>query len=272
MRLVAPWAWLALLVTAALAGCRGQNPFAPTQQAAGLSTEQQQQLAQSQEWQRRVGQLDYDNQDLHQRLAQSEQTVAVLQQDLAATRRQLSDTASQLADARAAQQEAQQQAETWQTATQRRGGATITANSGGGEALTAISISGVQVRQDGDVVRIDMPADQLFLRGTATIHQGGLPMLEQVAAALRQHYPRQRIGIEAHIDSDPVVAPWQSAHQLTSAQALAVFGEFSGRYQLDARGLFVLGHGANHPIASNGTLAGKAQNRRVEVVIYPDTW
>ena len=271
MRHVAPWAWLVLLMIPGLSGCR-QNPFAPAQQTAGLSPEQQQQLAQLQEWQRRAGQLDYDNQDLHQRLAQSEQTVVVLQQDLAATRRQLADTTTQLADARSAQQQAQEHAESWQTAAQRRGGATITANRGDQTALTAISIQGVEVRQDGDVVRITMPADQLFMRGTATVHQGGLPMLEQVATAVRLNYARQRIGIEAHTDSDAAASSQQSAHQLTTAQSLAVFEQMVTRYQVDSRALFVLGHGANHPVASNGTLAGKAQNRRVEIVVYPDTW
>ena len=29
--------------------------------------------------------------------------------------------------------------------------------------------------------------------------------------------------------------------------------------------------GENHPLVSNATPAGKAKNRRIEVVIYPDT-
>ena len=271
MRKVAPRACLAVLLSLTLSGCQ-QNPFAQPQQTAGLTPQQQQELAQLQEWQRRAGQLDYDNQGLVARLAQSEQAVAVLQQDLAATRSQLAQTTTQLADARSAQQQAQTQVETWQAAAQRRGSASITANRGSASSLTAISIPGVQVRQDGDVVRIDLPSDQLFARGTSSVQQNGLVMLEQVTAAVRTNYPRQRIGIEAHVDSDPIGGNWQSAHQLTSAQALAVFDQMTARYQLDSRGVFVLGHGANHPIASNATLAGKASNRRVEIVIYPDTW
>jgi flagellar motor protein MotB len=33
----------------------------------------------------------------------------------------------------------------------------------------------------------------------------------------------------------------------------------------------VLAMGDNHPLASNATPAGKAKNRRIEVVVYPDT-
>jgi flagellar motor protein MotB len=32
-----------------------------------------------------------------------------------------------------------------------------------------------------------------------------------------------------------------------------------------------LAMGDNHPLASNGPAAGKAKNRRVDIVIYPDT-
>ena len=34
--------------------------------------------------------------------------------------------------------------------------------------------------------------------------------------------------------------------------------------------LFVIGHGANHPVVSNASDAGKARNRRIEFVVYPE--
>jgi outer membrane protein OmpA-like peptidoglycan-associated protein len=34
--------------------------------------------------------------------------------------------------------------------------------------------------------------------------------------------------------------------------------------------LFVVGHGSNHPIVSNGSPEGKQRNRRVELVVYPE--
>ena len=35
--------------------------------------------------------------------------------------------------------------------------------------------------------------------------------------------------------------------------------------------LFVVGHGPNHPVVSNASDAGQARNRRIELVIYPET-
>jgi flagellar motor protein MotB len=63
---------------------------------------------------------------------------------------------------------------------------------------------------------------------------------------------------------------WRSAHQLTAAQAMAVFEQLSYRHQLLPQQLFVLGHGENFPVASNATAAGQSRNRRVEIVIYPE--
>ena len=54
-------------------------------------------------------------------------------------------------------------------------------------------------------------------------------------------------------------------------QALAVFDILTRRNHLPARQLFVMGLGANHPRASNATDAGRAKNRRIELVIYPQT-
>ena len=34
--------------------------------------------------------------------------------------------------------------------------------------------------------------------------------------------------------------------------------------------MFIVGHGANQPVVSNATAAGKARNSRVELVIYPE--
>jgi outer membrane protein OmpA-like peptidoglycan-associated protein len=35
--------------------------------------------------------------------------------------------------------------------------------------------------------------------------------------------------------------------------------------------VFVVGHGTNHPVVSNAPPAGKACNRRIEIVVYPES-
>ncbi len=149
----------------------------------------------------------------------------------------------------------------------------ISANSSLEKSLPVINLPGVEVRQDGDVVRIELPADRLFNPGTAQIRQDASPMLDTVAAEIQRAYPNQIIGVEGHTDSDPPQqGTWQSNHQLSTARAGAVLDYLAGRSHMRPQQLFVVGHGGNHPVVSNATPQGKARNRRVELVVYPEQW
>jgi outer membrane protein OmpA-like peptidoglycan-associated protein len=52
---------------------------------------------------------------------------------------------------------------------------------------------------------------------------------------------------------------------------MAVYDALVRAAGVPANQLFVVGHGSSHPVVSNGTDAGRARNRRVELVIYPET-
>jgi flagellar motor protein MotB len=139
-------------------------------------------------------------------------------------------------------------------------------------SLSITNLPGINVRQDGDVIRIELPADQLFNFSTAQFKPGADGLLRTVAADLAQNYPQQMIGIEGHADGSPAVSPqFPSDQHLSVAQAMAVYDVLTRASAMPARQLFVVGHGGSHPIASNATEAGRARNRRVELVIYPET-
>jgi chemotaxis protein MotB len=53
-------------------------------------------------------------------------------------------------------------------------------------------------------------------------------------------------------------------------QAAAVMEQLVARGRIRANQCFVTGHGGNYPIYSNAHPDGKARNRRVELVIYPE--
>lgn len=274
-------------------------------QQADLLRRQQEELEGVAELRRRALELDANNKDLHSQLAQTEQQNRLYQDQMTLLQQQLQDTASQLQGAMSRQSElnnqlmatqseseqryqmaqmqaqeriqmaqsaAQQRIAALESSMQRRGGATIRANSSAIQKLEAISIAGLEVRQDGDVIRIEIPSDQIFMPATATLNTNALPLLDRVASAIRQNYPRQVVGIEAHTDNSPMqTGTWRSGHQLSAAQAMAVFEQLTQRHQFGEKQLFVLGHGPNYPVASNGTPAGQQRNRRLEVVIYPET-
>ena len=51
---------------------------------------------------------------------------------------------------------------------------------------------------------------------------------------------------------------------------MAVFEQLTRRNRLPAKQFFVTAQGANRPLSPNSTQAGRAKNRRVELVVYPD--
>lgn len=270
-----PWlkncAPLLLVLWLASAGCN-QNPYLSPQPAAAW---QQQpvdpQQSQALDLSRRATELDANNRDLHTQLAQSRQQVDVMREQISLLQKQLGESSKRLQETQVAKDQAEQKFQNLQASTTRRGGAMITANSSLRETLRVVQIEGLQVREDGNVIRVDLPADQLFAPGTAQVIGSAFPVLDRVAAELARNYPRQLIAIEGHTDSTPL-SGGISSHQLTAAQAIAVFDQLTRRNRLPSRQFFIAAQGPNQPIASNATQAGQAQNRRVELVIYPETF
>jgi flagellar motor protein MotB len=228
-------------------------------------------VAQLREWEERARKLDLDNADLHRQLAQTQQQAQLLREELSVLRRQLEDTALQLETAQRAKQEAEQRLEAVLASNRYRTGAAITANNSLTQPLRLIEIPGLQVRRDGDVIRVEIPADQLFEPGTVRWQAGAARILDVAASVLATHYPRQIIAIEAHTDN-ATLREGTTLHQLAASQALAVFQHLTQRSGLSERQLFTVAHGPNQPVVSNGTPAGRARNRRIELVIYPETF
>jgi chemotaxis protein MotB len=265
-----------LAATVLVAGCK-EGPFAQvgaTRQASPANAFPAQPspalASQIQDLNRRVSQLDLNNADLHRQLAQAEQARQSSQEQVALLQRQLGEVSTRLRDTQVARAEAEKQVNAIQASTRARGGATITANNSVRQSLSPIAIPGLDIRQDGEVIRIEVPSDKLFIPGTGQMLTEGYRILDEIAAAIARNYQRQRIVVEAHSD-DSLAANPTGAHLLTTSQAQAVFQQLVQRGRLPARQLSVLAMGENHPLASNATPAGKAKNRRIEIVVYPDT-
>jgi chemotaxis protein MotB len=266
-------AWLALSGLA-LCGCKEnpflQNPVALQNQVKALQQEQTTLAQKGRELQSRAETLDKDNQDLEAQLAQARQRAQLVEEQLAAVQDQLRSTSNQLAQLRVEKDTTEKKAQSLMASLERRSPATITANSSLGGTLAVFQMPGIETRRDGDVVRIELPADRLFEPGTAKVSADGARLLEAVASEIAHHYAAQRMGVEGHVAGDPSGAIPPNAQQVSLAQAAAVYDYLVARGQLSPAQLFIAGHGANHPVVSNGTSAGQARNRRVELVVFPE--
>lgn len=268
---------LALALSAlGMTGCTGgQYAFAPPGQPAPVTLSPQQQTAlaqQTQQYQQRAATLDRDNQELESMLAQTRQQTQLLQEQIAATQTQLRDTTNRLASVQSDNDLLRNRTTALAASVQTRSQAEIRANNSLLRSLTITNMPGINVRQDGDVIRIELPADQLFNAGTAQPKAGADALVRTIAADLAQNYPQQLIGIEGHTDGSPVTSPQYPTDQhLAVAQSMAVYDGLTRIGGLPPKQLFVVGHGASHPLVSNGTEPGRARNRRIEIVIYPET-
>ena len=235
---------------------------------------QQQQLAmtrQSQEIQARAGALDRDNQELEALLAQSRQRGQVAEDQLNLVQQQLSGITSQLAQLRQDKEASDQQTQALTASMRRRHGVSITPNNSLLETLPAINLPDVQVRRDGDVIRIELPAQRLFEGESAQFRPDAVRLVTDVAAELVHSYPDQMIGVEGHTDSEPLRSGlWRNNHHLSVARAMAVYEALLTQTRLQSDQLYVAGHGGNHPVVSNAPPEGRERNRRVELVVYPE--
>ncbi|OYV85834.1 MAG: hypothetical protein B7Z73_12790, partial [Planctomycetia bacterium 21-64-5] len=192
--------WLCVSLCLLAAGC-AQNPYVLQGQLERL---QQDHLALSQRYQElqtRMTTLDQDNQEQGQLLAQSLQQRRVVEDQLTAVREQLTGTTAQLATLKESSGEVEKKAEMLAASAKRRIGASISANSSQAGSLAPFDFPGVPSRIDGDVIRVELPADRLFQPGGAQLGPDAPALLDAVAAALAQQYPDHLVGIEGHTDS-----------------------------------------------------------------------
>jgi chemotaxis protein MotB len=261
---------LASLMPVILAGC-ADNALVLQGQVQKLQQQQVALARQNQMTQERAAALDRDNQDLQTLLAQSRQRAKVLDDQVAAMRDQLGSVNTQLVQTREEKQTTESKAQALQASMHRHGGVTITPNNSLLAALPTFSDPAISVRRDGDVIRIELPGSRLFDQASAHLRPGANRLVLEVIGEVMRTYPDQMLGVEGHTDSDPVYGgQFHSNHELSVARATAIYDVLTSQGRISPNQLFLVGHGSNHPVVSNATLAGKDRNRRVELVIYPE--
>ena len=236
-----------------------------------LTEEQVAMQRQNQLLQTNAASLDRQHQELTAVVAQLRQQIKVEQDRSRLLQTQLASTTDQLAKMKQEKESVTKQAETLTASLQRQRGVVIKPNNSLLTTLPKINLRGVKVRHDVDVIRIELPTDQLFQPGTNQFQPEAGRILSTVANEILRTYPDQKIAVEGHTDSDPVRNyQYASNTQLSLAQANAVYSLLTAQTRLRTNQLIVVGHGGNNPVYSNATPAGKQLNRRIELVIYPE--
>ncbi len=127
----------------------------------------------------------------------------------------------------------------------------------------------LEVTVDEGRIVIGMAADVLFPSGSADLSADGRDTVRQVARLLSKREDRD-FQVEGHTDSDPIASSaFPSNWHLGSARAINVV-QVMIEAGMSAEQISAATFADTRPVAPNDSAAGKAKNRRIEVVLLPD--
>lgn len=177
-----------------------------------------------------------------QRLVQTQGALSQTQGALNQSQQAQAQTAQQLQQERAARADAERRAQA---------------------ALASLrQVAAVREEQRGMVITLS--GEVLFATGESTLLPIAQQRLEQVAQGIRDQGMRHLV-IEGHTDSRGNA---EENQRLSLARANSVRNHLITR-GLDGAMIEAVGVGASRPVADNGTPDGRANNRRVEIVVRP---
>jgi chemotaxis protein MotB len=159
-----------------------------------------------------------------------------------------------------------------QKVTSPRGGANQ--GTGGASTLRQQAVSSLQNLVKAGRVKIvptengfaiSLVSDQFFAPASAVLSPDAMPALQEVSGFLGQI--SNSISIEGYTDNLPVdTRRWTSNWQLASERALAVLYSLED-YGTPIERMSETSFGETRPVVPNDTPEGRAQNRRVDIVI-----
>jgi len=117
---------------------------------------------------------------------------------------------------------------------------------------------------------ISLPQAILFPSADDQVGAAALPIVSQIAEVLNS-IPN-KVALVGHADSVPIHNKrFRDNWALSSARSLSLLELLTSRYRVDESRLRLESYGSNDPKDSNDTAVGRAENRRVEILILDDS-
>lgn len=117
-------------------------------------------------------------------------------------------------------------------------------------------------RIDEETLRVNFDSDILFAVDSAILSGDAKSSLDAFARVMRD-YPQTAILIQGYTDS---TGSEEYNMQLSERRAKAVFNHLALR-EVDQGRMAAIGYGEGYPVADNASPAGRAQNRRVSILV-----
>lgn len=121
------------------------------------------------------------------------------------------------------------------------------------------------VKEESGQSVVTIHGDSMFKVGGVNVLGMRLPLMKRIAEEI--HRVKGKVRVIGYTDSMPINRPTLPNNKVLSekrAQSVALLIQQGGTA---AKDIFVEGRGAENPLASNTTIAGRSQNRRVDIFV-----
>jgi chemotaxis protein MotB len=132
---------------------------------------------------------------------------------------------------------------------------------------------GVETAVIGEATYITLPDAVLFDSGKAALKTTSRHVLDKIIGVLNKDYAGDTIRVEGHTDSDPINKSkkyWDDNWDLSCNRAMAVLRYMTSK-GIEAKRIYAAGFGPYKSVATNNTAPGRAKNRRVVIVVFPQS-
>ena len=134
------------------------------------------------------------------------------------------------------------------------------------EAAYLPDLEGVEVSRVAEGIKLRVEDRLLFPTAAAELTAEGEALVQRLMEVIQRH--DGEVAVEGHTDSRPIqTSEFPSNWVLSSARAIAIVHALE-RAGVEPQRLRAVGLADTRPLASNDTGEGRAQNRRVEVIIH----
>jgi len=128
----------------------------------------------------------------------------------------------------------------------------------------------VKVDEAAGTITVTLENAILFNSGKSSLKSATNSELDHIYSVLRERYAGKQVDVVGHTDTDPIRKTknlYKDNWDLSAERALTVL-----RYLVDrgiqSASIRGVACGESRPVASNSSAAGKAKNRRVEIVVH----
>ncbi|MEQ8886756.1 MAG: OmpA family protein [Sandaracinaceae bacterium] len=245
----------ALLLTAVGCGYSEEQMQARLDQIETLEGQLRDSREQSEQLESRLAAVEARNQELVDRLRALGEEVEGLESERGNLQSSLQETQRALEELRARERAQQERLATFRRMIER--------------FRSMIDSGRLRVRIVRNRMLIELSENILFDSGRADLRDEGEVALSEIVQVLNS-IPNRQFQVAGHTDNIPMRSSrFQSNWELSTARAVNV-ARFMIDQGLNAERISAAGYAETQPVASNSTPEGRAQNRRIEIVLVPN--